>query len=158
MTITTDQFKDVMRLLPAGVNIVTIKAGDDIHGMTVSAFVSISALPPLVGIILDHRGRGHELLNRPGATFAVNMLTDAQAELSNHFAWSKEDRFAMGNWGTAVTGAPILSDSLGWLDCTIHETLTLENNTIYVGYVEASGLPTAEGRPLLYWNRDYRTL
>lgn len=159
MTISSENFRDALRHLPAGVTIVTIKSGSERHGLTVSAFTSVSPEPPLIMVIIDQQHRAYSLLEMEGAVFAVNILAQDQIELSNRFAWVKdEDRFAEGNWGTAVTGAPILIDALAWLDCTIFARYPAGTHTIYVGEVQASQCPRPDQPPLVYWNRDYRKL
>jgi flavin reductase (DIM6/NTAB) family NADH-FMN oxidoreductase RutF len=141
------------------VTIVTIKSGERQHGFTVSAFASVSPEPPLIMVAVDQRHNGHDLLLVPNATFAVNILARDQAELSNRFAWLKdEDRFAAGDWGTAATGAPVLQDALAWLDCTIDASHTAGSHTIFIGLVQASKTPRPDGPPLVYWNRGYRHL
>ena len=98
-----------------------IRAGEETHGLTVSAFTSVSPDPPLVVVMIDQRHYGHELLERDGATLAIDSLASDQQELSNRFAWVKdEDRFAVGDWTTAETGAPVLADAVAWMDCTIY--------------------------------------
>lgn len=158
MPINQDAFRDVLRHFPAGVTLVTVQAGEQRHGLTVSAFVSVSPHPPLISVIIDHKGRAHELFEQSKAVFAVNILREGQEELSNHFAWSKEDRFSVGEWTTAVTGAPILADALAWLDCSVYSRHTAGTHTIYIGEVQASGVNAPDTRPLVYWNRGYRTI
>lgn len=159
MPVTSEQFREALRHFPAGVTVVTLRAGEEIHGLTVSAFVSVSPEPPLVAVIIDHRHNAAPILERPEAVFAVNILGEGQVELSNRFAWVKdEDRFLAGDWGTAVTGAPILRDALAWVDCRIHSRQSAGTHTIYVGEVLASGVPRPDAPPLLYWNRGYRKL
>ena len=159
MPITPDVYKEALRHFAAGVTVVTIKSGDETHGLTVSAFASVSADPPLVTVIIDSAHHAHELLEQEGATFAVNVLGANQAELSNRFAFLKdEDRFAVGKWTTAETGAPVLEDAVAWMDCTIHSKHRAGTHTIYVGEVQASEIPREDMAPLIYWNRDYRRL
>lgn len=159
MPITSEAYRDAMRHFPSGVTIVTIKAGEEIHGLTVSAFASVSPVPPLIMVIIDHRHKAYQMLEQEGAVFAVNILRHDQAELSNRFAWVKdEDRFAEGNWITSLTGAPVLQDALAWLDCTIYTRVVAGTHTIYIGEVQASGVPQPDTEPLVYWNRDYRPL
>jgi flavin reductase (DIM6/NTAB) family NADH-FMN oxidoreductase RutF len=159
MGVTSEQFRAVLRHFPAGVTIVTIRAGEEIHGLTVSAFASVSPEPPLVAVVIDDRHNAHELLERPDATFAINILAEDQVEMSNRFAWLKdEDRFAGGEWSAAATGAPILADGLAWLDCRVYGRHRAGTHTIYVGEVEASGVPRDGGPPLVYWNKGYRKL
>jgi flavin reductase (DIM6/NTAB) family NADH-FMN oxidoreductase RutF len=159
MPILPDAFRDALRHFPAGVTIVTIKAGDEVHGLTVSAFASVSPEPPLILICIDHRHRAHALLQQPGASFAVNILREDQQALSDRFAYIKdEDRFALGDWRTAATGAPVLADALAWLDCTIYGHELAGTHTIYVGLVEASSVPLPDQSPLVFWNRAYHPL
>ena len=159
MTITSEQYRAALRHFPSGVTIVTLRSGDEIHGLTVSAFASVSPEPPLVAVIIDQRHKASELLQRPGTSFAVNVLAEDQVEMSNRFAWLKdEDRFEAGEWTQAATGAPVLVDALAWLDCRIHSSLDAGTHTIYVGEVQASAVPREDEEPLVYWNRGYRKL
>lgn len=159
MPVKSEEYRDALRHFPSGVTIVSIKAGEQIHGLTVSAFASVSPDPPLICVMIDHRHSAYQLLEEEGAVFAVNVLREGQEELSNRFAWVKtEDRFAEGDWQTAKTGAPVLADGLAWLDCTIHTRHSAGTHTIYVGEVQASGTPHPDAPPLVYWNRGYRRL
>jgi flavin reductase (DIM6/NTAB) family NADH-FMN oxidoreductase RutF len=157
--ISSEEFRNVLRHFPAGVTIVTMRAGEKVHGLTVSAFASVSADPPLVMVIIENRHRAYSLLQEEDAVYAVNILKEDQSELSNRFAFTKdEDRFAAGDWTTAETGAPILADALAWLDCRIHGRYPAGSHTIYVGEVQASRVPKPDLPPLIYWNRAYRKL
>jgi flavin reductase (DIM6/NTAB) family NADH-FMN oxidoreductase RutF len=159
MPVTSEAYRDCLRHFPAGVTIVTISHEERIHGLTVSAFASISPDPPLILVSIDQRHTAFPMLERDGATFAVNFLAQDQTDLSNRFAWIKdEDRFKAGEWDTAVTGAPILKDAVAWLDCTIHDYFAAGTHTVFVGEVQASGVPRPEEPPMVYWNRGYRQL
>jgi flavin reductase (DIM6/NTAB) family NADH-FMN oxidoreductase RutF len=161
MPVSSEAFREVLRLFPSGVTVVTIKAPSSVepHGLTVSAFASVSPQPPLILISIDHQASAFSMLEEEGAVFAVNILAEEQTELSNRFAWVKdEDRFAEGSWATAVTGAPILTDGLAWLDCTVHTRFDAGANTIYIGEVQASSVMRGDAPPLIYWNRGYRKL
>lgn len=157
MPITSEQYREALRHFPSGVTIVTIQTGERRHGLTVSAFVSVSPEPPLIAVMIDQRHHAYPLLETDGAVFAVNILRQDQEELSNRFAWVKdEDRFAVGDWTTAATGAPVLANAAAWMDCTIYDRFPAGTHTVYVGEVQASRVPEAEVAPLVYWNRGYR--
>ena len=159
MTDNNNDFRDVLRHFASGVTLVTIQAPDEARaGLTVSAFVSISDDPPLIMVALNKKTHGHELLSRDGATFAVNLLAADQVELSNRFASKVDDRFGMGEWETEATGAPILTNSLAWLDCTIHAIHDGGTHSMFVGRVQASNIPRPDEAPLIYWNRNYQQL
>jgi flavin reductase (DIM6/NTAB) family NADH-FMN oxidoreductase RutF len=159
MSISSEDFRNALRHFPSGVTIVTIKSGEQIHGLTVSAFASVSPDPPLIAIIIDQHHTAFNLLEKEGASFAVNILHQDQINLSNRFAWLKDqDRFTKGSWKTSVTGAPILTDVVAWMDCSIYTKHTAGTHTIYIGLVEASDVPKPDELPLIYWNRGYRQL
>lgn len=167
MPITSEAFRDALRHFPAGVTLVTTRTADGrVHGMTVSAFASVSPSPPLVVVSIDHEHTMHQLLSPEdgendgeGAVFGVSFLGEDQEDLSNRFAFVKdEDRFAGGAWTTAETGAPLLENALAWLDCTVHSRHRAGTHTLYVGEVQASKVPRDEDQPLVYWNRGYRHL
>ncbi|MDA8016818.1 MAG: flavin reductase family protein [Thermoanaerobaculia bacterium] len=164
MPISSEAFRDALRLFPAGVTLVTTRTADGrVHGMTVSAFASVSPKPPLIVVSIDHSHTMHGLLQEgcrsEQATFGVNILAEDQQHLSNRFAFIKdEDRFDEGIWTSARTGAPILADALAWLDCRVHSFHQAGTHTLYVGEVEASKVPRDDQRPLVYWNRGYRHL
>jgi flavin reductase (DIM6/NTAB) family NADH-FMN oxidoreductase RutF len=159
MSVSSEAYRDALRHFPAGVTIVTIAADGEKHGLTVSAFASVSPSPPLIMVAIDHRHHGYTMLQKPGATFAVNILRADQIDMSNRFAWVKdEDRFAEGAWDSAETGAPILTDALAWLDCTIYAQYEAGTHTIFIGEVQASNVPHPDEQPLVYWNRAYQQL
>lgn len=159
MAVSSEDFRNALRHFPAGVTILTLKHGEEIHGLTVSAFASVSPDPPLIAVIIDRKHHAHELLCSAGTVFAVNILAEDQRELSNRFAWTKsEERFAEGRWQVAATGAPVLATALAWLDCRIWSSQPAGTHTIFVGEVVASSVPREGASPLIYWNREYRQL
>jgi len=159
MPINSDSFKDCLRHFPSGVTIVTIRTEQDVHGLTISAFASISTDPPQIMVVIDHRHQAYTFLEEDNAVFAVSILGSDQVYLSDRFAWvTEEDRFLEGDWEPAVTGAPVLKDALAWLDCTITGRISAGTHHIYIGEVQASKVPRPDGSPLVYWNRGYRQL
>lgn len=159
MPINSDEYRDALRHFPAGVCIVTSRADGRVHGMTASAFVSVSAEPPLIAVAIDRAHSINPLLAGEGACFAVNVLAHDQRALAERFAFLKdEDRFLEGDWAAGHTGAPVLADALAWLDCRLGARLSAGSHTLFVGAVEDSAVPRPEQAPLLYWNRDYRSL
>ena len=158
MPIPSDQFKYVMRQWASGVSVVTMQAEERRHGLTVSGFLSISPEPPLVLISVGQELTSDSLLQASGA-YAVNLLREDQRELSDRFAGrlGEVDRFEGQSTHTAATGAPILDDCLAWLDCRVVSTQVVGDHTLFIGEVVAAGVH-GPGRPLLYWNADYRQI
>ena len=157
MTVAPDEFKQCLARWATGVTIVTARAGDHIHGMTVTAFTEVSLDPPLVLVCADKTSNTHPVIAE-GGVFAVNVLARDQEALSQRFA-SKEDedrRFEGLAYETATTGAPILAGTVAALDCRVVNALDAGDHVIYVGRVEA--LRHSEGEPLLHYAGAYRSL
>lgn len=158
MTIDATQFKQAMRLWASGVTVLTTNSpAHGMQGMTVSAFSSVSADPALILCCLNtdtDTGEGIDM----SQCFAVNVLQAHQQNVSNQFAGgcSYEERFASNPWHTAVTGAPLLSESLMSLDCKLVEKVRAGSHWILIG--EVLHCESREGEPLLYFNANYRQL
>jgi 3-hydroxy-9,10-secoandrosta-1,3,5(10)-triene-9,17-dione monooxygenase reductase component len=152
---TPDALRNLLGRRAATVAIATARAGDRVHGMTVTAYTEVSLDPPLVLVCADKSSHTHPVI-AAGGVFAVNLLAADQAELSNRFA-SKQDeerRFEGIAWETEATGAPILPGTLGALDCRVVAAYEGGDHVIYVGRVEA--VRVAEDRePLLYLRGSY---
>jgi flavin reductase (DIM6/NTAB) family NADH-FMN oxidoreductase RutF len=85
MPIDPIEFRQALGRWPSGVTVVTMRDGELIHGITVSAFSSLSLEPPLIGIAIARRARAHGFLARL-SSFAVNVLERDQQHLSERFA------------------------------------------------------------------------
>jgi flavin reductase (DIM6/NTAB) family NADH-FMN oxidoreductase RutF len=133
--------RSVMGEFATGVTAVTLN-GEEAHGITVNAFSSVSLDPPLVLVCLDHDTEAHEQLQSGDADgYCVNILAADQQILGEHFADMADegiDPFEDVPTTTAETGAPIFTESLGYVDCSIHEAVEAGDHTIYIGSVEAA--------------------
>jgi len=148
------ELRDAFARWTTGVTIVTSRAGERVHGMTVSAFTEVSLEPPLVLVCADQSSNTHALIAEAGI-FAVNVLARGQEALSNLFASKKDEerRFEGLTWQTGATGAPLLPDCIAHLDCRVVAAHPTGDHVIYVGRVEE--VWRAEGEPLLHYNRAY---
>lgn len=165
MAFNADQFRATMRLWATGVTIVGARGGDGqtLRGMTASSFTSVTLDPPLILVCLQKDTETSDCILETGS-FAVSMLGEGQEEISNLFAGfvplaEDENRFDRMQVKYATTGAPILANAMGWLDCKVYQTYDGSTHHIFIGeVVEASGQGEEVLRPLLYYNRDYRQL
>lgn len=157
MPIDPDAFKKALRGWASGVTVVTSRAGDKVHGMTVSAFSSVSADPPLVLICANRASTTHGIIEE-GGVFAVNILAEHQQEVSNVFASSKyeDSRLERVGWTEGATGAPIIDEALASLECRVRSAHHEGSHTIYIGHVES--VHASDADPLLYYKGGYRSL
>jgi flavin reductase (DIM6/NTAB) family NADH-FMN oxidoreductase RutF len=158
LPVSSEQFRQALGRWASGVAIVTSRAGERVHGMTVSAFSSVSLDPPLVLVCADKTSDTYAVIAEAGF-FAVNILSSEQRDLSNRFASKKDEhrRFVGLETREACTGAPLLPGCLAHLDCQVVATHDAGDHVIYVGRVEAAD-EDADREPLLHFQSAYRTL
>lgn len=184
MAIEKEFFRQVMGRFATGVTVVTTRSQEEIGGLTVNAFCSVSLNPPLVLVCIDNNSTTLPLF-RASKIFAVNMLTDQQEDLSRGFATNSKERyenFYHASYHTAVTGAPIIDDVLAFVDARVVAEYPGGDHTIFLGQVEAMGsegkvtfvndegkeqstlleldgaLPANSLHPLTYYQGEYRHL
>ena len=124
-------------------------------GLTVSALVSLSLEPPLVGVSINRQAAMHELLREAGG-FALSLLAGDQEAVAQHFARGVPP---FAHWHGVATregaeGAPLIEDALGWLECLLYAEQEAGDHTFFLGEV----LAAERGRtapPLLYLDRRY---
>jgi flavin reductase (DIM6/NTAB) family NADH-FMN oxidoreductase RutF len=149
-------FRSVLGRFASGVTVVTIRDADGTdHGMTVSAFCSLSLVPPLVLICVEKGASMFDALAQ-STRFVVNVLESAQEELARRFAEEHPDRFDGVGFTRGLTGAAIIDDSLATIECAVLSRHSGGDHTIVIGSV--IGAATREGRPLLYYRGGYATL
>jgi flavin reductase (DIM6/NTAB) family NADH-FMN oxidoreductase RutF len=157
VAVDAEAFRSVLAGWASGVTIVTSRLGPRVHGMTVSAFCSVSLEPPLVLICADKSSNTLELIDQ-SRVFSVNILAAGQDALSNRFASKKEEhrRFEGLDCPDGVTGCPLIPGALGSLDCNVTQAIDAGDHVVYIGRVEAAR--TDDAPPLVYFRSRYRGL
>lgn len=159
MPVSENCFRRVMGHLAGGVAVVTSRGpGRSACGLTATSVCSASLEPPLVLASVDRGSHTHAGIEAAGV-YAVNLLSADQEELAVRFAATDPDKFRGLEVRTASTGAPVLEDCLGYLDCEVVRDVPAGDHTLFVGRVESAGLPRdGAGKPLVYHLGRYGTL
>lgn len=156
MSFDPARFRSVVGRFASGVTVVTARdaAGVD-HGMTVSAFCSLSLEPPLVIICIERSAEMHDVL-ASASEFAVNILASGQESISRRFAEHIEDRFDGIGYGRGVSGAPLLHGTLAHAECALRNRVDGGDHSIFIG--EVIDAEARADRPLLYYRGGYAQL
>lgn len=153
MGVTEDQFRAALGRFASGVTVVTLRDGDGRrHGITVSAFSSVSLDPPLILVCIEKTAVSHHSFFETDR-FAVNILSEDQAEVSNQFAFRQDDKFSGIEFETDEGGLPVLAGCLANLTCRVRNRFDGGDHTIFVAEVET--VSTSDRRPLIYWMGKY---
>ncbi len=155
-TATQDAFLDIMSNFAASVTVVTSRHHGRDHGLTVSAFTSVSLDPPLVLVCIDHRSHSMDAMRGAGG-FTVNMLREGTGEVAMRFASKEEDKFGdlavrEPEYGEAGLGLP--EHAYAVLECRTVESVDAGDHLIFIGHVETAQR-VDPGAPLMYWRRRF---
>jgi flavin reductase (DIM6/NTAB) family NADH-FMN oxidoreductase RutF len=139
-----------------GVTVVATRhVGGGVCGLTANAFTSVSLVPPLVLVCVDRRSLTYPCLEASGF-FAASFLSDGQHELSLRFAERRYDKFDGVPYRSGVTGAPILAESIGHLECLTQTEFPGGDHAIILARVVSA--EAGPGLPLVFFRGAYTTV
>lgn len=147
-------FRRTLGMFATGVTVLTTRVGDQVHGMTANAFMSVSLRPPLVLVSIDRRARMCTFLHE-GTRLGVNVLEAGQASLSDHFA----GRAAEGDPEPGfelVHETPLVEGALAHLVARVVRSYWGGDHSLFLGQVEYARY--GEGEPLLFHGGRYERL
>lgn len=158
--VSGDALRAVMRHVPTPVTVMTTAVAGEIHGVTIGSFTSVSLDPPLVSFNIQQHTTLHDVYIRVGQSFAVNVLSEEQAYLSDHF--SIPDRAGTSHFGGLAydlteEGLPLLEGSVAHLVCEVAAFHSAGDHSLVIGLVKAVR-EGQEERPLVYYKRMYHTI
>ncbi len=148
--------RKIMGRFATGVTVVTTAGTGGMGGLTANAVASLSLEPALVLVAVDKRAGSYTEIKANGC-YAINILSLEHEEISKRFSTPGPKDFSGFQWKTAVTGAPILEEALGFVDCRLVEILPGGDHDIFIGEIVA-GEARDDGQPLLYFSGKYRQL
>src|SRR5918911_5537089 len=143
--IDSDAFRAALGRFGCGVTVLTARDdnGRD-HGMTVSAFCSVSLEPPLVLACIGHEASMHGLMMQ-AEHIGISVLSTAQEALSRRFADPETDRFDGVGYSRGEHGVALLDDALVHLECDVTARHEAGDHTILLCAVERA--EAFDGRP-----------
>ena len=151
-----DLFRAASRQLASGVCILTLGAGEERTGLTVTSVSSLSADPPTL-LVCARRAASRSLDLARRSAFAVNVLAADQREFAQKFSASSlkaEERFEDGPWLRLPSGVSGLAGSVAVFDCEVEECIERHNHAIVIGRVRRALLGDGSGA-LVYWQGAY---
>lgn len=160
--VSSQAFRHALGRFASGVTVLTVRGEHgQPHGMTASAFCSVSLEPPLVLVCVDHKARTHRLMEK-AEHFGINVLREDQRSVSEYFARRERDaeqpraeRHGF-HYQESSHGTPMLDTCLAQIECRLVAAHEAGDHTVYVGQVEE--LRYHDGEPLIYFRGNYRSL
>lgn len=145
----------VLGKFATGVAVIASQSDRGPVGVLVNSFTSVSLDPPTVLFCISTGSRTWPDIEKSG-NFAASFLADGQRAAAERFWRSDHDRFSGTPVTTATTGAPVLSEALGYIDCRVSDVLTRDDHYVVFGEVLDAGVLNA-GRPLIFFEGAWNT-
>ncbi len=153
-------FRAALGRFASGVTVVSTTLDGVDHLMTASAFTSVSLDPPMVLVCSHHTSRFHDAVLASG-TWGVSIMAEGGMKTSAWFA-NRGRPLAEQLVGVAhhrgQTGAALLDEALGWLECRTHAVHDGGDHSIIVGEVTGAAVMEGADDPLLYYRSHYGTM
>ena len=147
-------FRRTLGMFATGVTVLTTRVGEQVHGMTANAFMSVSLQPPLVLISIDRRAKMGALLHE-GTRFGVSVLEARQTGLSDRFAGRVADDPPEATF-EVVHETPLVEGALAHLVARVVRSYWGGDHSLFLGQVEFARY--GDGRPLLFHGGRYERL
>jgi flavin reductase (DIM6/NTAB) family NADH-FMN oxidoreductase RutF len=155
-----DGFRSAMRHLASGVSVITTGQDEQRSGLTATSVSSLSMEPPSLVVCINRASVTLQAM-RENRVFGVNFLAASHRDVAERFAGRRNvsgaARFDNSEWITLVTGAPLLSDALAAVDCTVETTTEWSTHALVIGRVEAVHQPGGK-QALVHWRCGYHDL
>lgn len=118
-----------------GIYVLTTRFEGTVNGMIASWVSQVSYEPPLFIVAVHPNRYTHDLLMQSGH-FALHILGREQKDLLARFKGPVTgDKFESLAWEEGLTGCPILTDCIGYMECRIVQNLAPGNHTLFIGEV-----------------------
>jgi len=142
--------KTILRKIPHGLYVCGVKDGEEVNGFTASWVMQASFQPPLV-VNCVKRDSGSHAMIKSSQVFALSVLAADQKAIAQNFFKPQRrvgNKFEEVEFYLGETGCPIISDSLGYVECRVVGAIEQGDHTVFVGEVVAAGVHR-DGDPLL---------
>jgi flavin reductase (DIM6/NTAB) family NADH-FMN oxidoreductase RutF len=146
-------FRRTLGMFATGVTVLTTTVGEQVHGMTANAFMSVSLRPPLVLASIDRRARMLAMLHE-GSPLGVSVLAEHQQQESDFFAGRAVDGFEPAF--VLIGGTPLVEGALAQLAGRIVRSYWGGDHSLFLAQVEHARY--GEGTPLLFHGGRYERL
>ena len=157
--VSIPDFIEAMGGASTQVTVVSTNGAAGRFGVTVSAFASVSAEPPLVLVCVNRNSPTVDAIRENGC-FCVNVLATEQSTVSDCFAGRPATGapydFNCADWSLGQTGSPMLHGATSNFDCFIESSHNAGTHCIFVGRVVQTA--TTQAPPLAFSRRTYQAL
>ena len=145
----------VLWTMPSGLYVIgSTDKGERRNGMTLNWATQVSFDPKWIGIGVEREALTHELITA-GGVFSVNLIDREDRAIVRKFTKPVAVDLAAKTLNEfpyldgPVTGAPVLAQSVAYLECEVRQPVEIGNHTLFLGEIVNSAFLKAEDTPIL---------
>jgi flavin reductase (DIM6/NTAB) family NADH-FMN oxidoreductase RutF len=144
-----DAKKSVLRSVVYGLYAVGVRdGGGAAHMMTVNWLTQVSFEPPMIAVAVELESQSLPLIRKAGQ-LAVSVFPAGARQLAGKLGRSSAsvpDKLeGVAHHPGPVTGAPVLDEATGWLECVVRAEVASGDHVVVVAEVVEAGVQAAGG-------------
>lgn len=149
----TKALRNCLGQMATGITVIATRAADDaLVGLTANSFSALSLDPPL--IIWSLRLVSPSLgVFQSQPRFVVNVLAEAQTDISRLFASSQTNKFDGMAYALNEHGLPLLHSASAWFECRTVSQQIAGDHCLFIAQVER--FSQSDAAPLLFHGGAY---
>ncbi|GIU83455.1 MAG: flavin reductase [Acidimicrobiales bacterium] len=143
----------VLWAMPYGLYVLGSRSGDELNAMTLNWATQVSFDPKLIAVSVEKTAFTHRLVS-DGRAFSLNLIARDDRPVVRKFtkpvSVDHQSRTMNGyEYWLGVSGAPILSIAVAYLDCRVHQQVDVGSHTLFIGEVVDAAFQREEDTPVL---------
>lgn len=143
----------VLWAMPYGLYVLGSRSGDERNLMTINWVTQVAFEPKLIGVGIEKTAVTHRLV-ADGGVFVLNLIAREDRPIVRKFTkpcpWDPEASTLNGfPVHESSTGAPILDQAVGFVDCRVTNPVDCGGHTFFIGEVVDVDFRMDEDTPIL---------
>lgn len=156
VALDTKALRNCLGQMATGVTVISTCTTDGTPvGLTANSFSALSLDPPLILWSLRLASPSLKAFQQQ-ERFVVNVLADAQTDISRQFASSQGDKFEGIAYARNLHGIPMLHSACAWFECRTVSQQTAGDHCLFIAQVEQ--FTQSEAAPLVFHSGGYFAL
>lgn len=156
-----EQFKKAVGKFPTGVTVISTIYKEKSYGFTANSFTSVSLNPSLISFCLKKNAGSYDAFSNTNH-ITINILSEEQSDISNHFAKQISDKFTGeyikdkysfdGNFKN-----PVIHGSNCYIECKKYKQIECGDHDIFILEAIHTNINN-EKPPLVYYAKSYKKI
>lgn len=148
-----EEYKKAVSKFATGVTVVTTSYADNLYGITINSFASLSLDPTLVLFNIGNNSSNIDTFNK-ASYFNINILEKSQKDIAILFSGKNNLKFLKLNYTLNQFNIPKIKNSLSIIECSKEKIIDCGDHKIFIAKVFKTSFQHNK-EPLIYYNSKF---